>query len=999
MPRVAKVPSTEPSMDLELGSAILVEGVRENNLKNITVSFPAGKLTVLTGVSGSGKSTLAFDTLYAEGQRRYIESLSTYIRQFLEKMPKPELDAVHHIPPAIALEQKNHVFNARSTVGTQTELLDHLRVLWARIGRTHCLHCGVLVEQINATYILDWVLTHWSGQRLLLLSPLGGIRKNTGNQRKKGKKPKAKTARSRVKRKARTAPAGVEVAPLTATDWILEAQRRGFRRIALPARDHELQVYDLEEEAPSAEELEDAGIIYAVVDRLQLDPDDADQRPRLLDSIEQAMQLGHQQVAFYSVDQRALKAFTSEFSCPACGRCHETPVPALLSFNSPLGACSICTGFGHTLDLDEDLIVPNPDLALGKGAVDPFTKMSQSETQRIFFSFARSRRLLDRTYRSLTTAERALVWEGDGVTYHGIRGCFEDLKRKSYKLHVRVFIRRYQEQHLCKECHGTRLKPEARAVRIAGRSLPEVLALSIQEAQQIIFHLELCASEEQTVAGVLSQVRRRLDYLVRVGVGYLTLERLTRTLSGGEFQRINLATQLGNGLCGTLYVLDEPSIGLHPQDTQRLIGILQSLRDQGNTLVVVEHDLEIIRAADWLVELGPQAGRFGGSLVACGTALDLQKMPHSLTGRYLSGRARLDLPLHPREAPSHWLELRGCRMHNLKNCDVRFPLERLVVVTGVSGSGKSTLVNHTLYRALKKHFEGTKKSGVRQADRVQAGGFAALIGAEHLKAVALLDQSAIGKSSRSNPATYLKAWDEIRKIFAAQPAARLRNFTPATFSFNVEGGRCPVCEGEGEILVDMHFMAEVKLPCQECQGRKFRAPVLEITYQNRNVEAVLHMTAEEAWEFFADHPVLRRKFEILRRVGLGYLQLGQSAATLSGGEAQRLKIASVLNEAGEKRTIARTLYIFDEPTTGLHLEDIQQLLLVIRDLVDRQHSVILIEHHLDVIAGADWVIDVGPAGGEAGGEIVAADTPRNLARQSASITSRFLKDSGLFADN
>ncbi len=663
-----------------------------------------------------------------------------------------------------------------------------------------------------------------------------------------------------------------------------------------------------------------------------------------------------------------------------CGLEHRVPEPHLFSFNSPLGACSLCSGFGHTLNLDESLIVPDPAQTLKNGAIDPFAKPSFSDWQKDLFRFAERHGIsIGKRYRDLTLAQKNLLWKGDpqDSTFPGIFACFEELKRWKYKVHIRVFIRRYQTAVLCPQCQGARLQPEALAVKVDGQSIGDVSALSIQDALQWFRQLTFSGEERKIAEDIFQQLEKRLLFLDEVGVGYLTLSRLTKTLSGGEFQRINLATQLGNGLCGTLYVLDEPSIGLHPADTDRLIRILTRLRDQGNSVVIVEHDLEVMRAADWLLELGPGAGYKGGELVAQGTPNDLIRTAGSITGKYLSGAFRLERDREIRKPSAESLLLRGCRENNLKNLDVEFPLGRFVVVTGVSGSGKSTLVHKTLYQALARVFYRSTEP---------AGRFDQLYGADHLGGVVLLDQTSIGKSSRSNPVTYLKAWDEIRKLYANQTLALRRGFTPQYFSFNVDGGRCPTCKGEGEITLDMHFMAEIKIPCEECEGKRFKKNVLEVTYRGKNISQMLHTTVDEAYELLRDQSLVAKKLRLLRDVGLGYLQLGQSSTTLSGGESQRLKIAATLDE----KVAHRLLYIFDEPTTGLHLEDIKKLMAVIHDLVDARQSVIMIEHHIDVIAQADWIIDLGPGGGTKGGTIVAQGPPSVVAQQLDSATGRAL---------
>ncbi len=984
---------------------IRLQGVRQNNLKNINVEFPAKQLSVVTGLSGSGKSSLVFDTLYAEGQRRYVESLSTYTRQFLEKMPKPDLDLIQNIPPAIALEQKNHVLNSRSTVGTQTEIVDYMRLLFAKVGQTFCVDCGSPVKRIDAATILDWAIAWLPNRKALITAPIlpAGVLEDSGGKGKKTKKKtaKKKSAKGAVAQSGKKLAKGKTLAPEPSGKATFESlfqvlREQGFKRILYrpvqvgAKKADPAQVLDLEELGTEAfpkikpQALQN-GELHVVADRLRVtDPGDPETRARLLDSVEQSIAIGKGKIGFYDLDSGDWKEFDSRFACLNCGREHRVPEPHLFAFNSPLGACGHCSGFGHTLELDESLVVPDPSKTIKNGAIDPFSKPSFSDWQQDLFRFAERHDIsIGKRYRELTAPQRKLLWEGDpnDDTFPGVLKCFEELKRWKYKLHIRVFIRRYQHQSLCPICKGTRLQADALAVKVGNKNIAETLDTSIKDSLTWIQGLVLSAGDRKIAQEIFSQVERRLLFLEEVGVGYLTLSRLTKTLSGGEFQRINLATQIGNGLCGTLYILDEPSIGLHAADTDRLINVLRRLRDQGNTVVVVEHDLEVMKNADWLIELGPGAGRRGGELVAQGTAQQLIDCAGSVTGKYLSGAFNLARTRAPRTPAKRHLKLTGCREHNLKNIDVDFPLDRFVVVTGVSGSGKSTLVHKTLHTSLSQLFYRTPGT---------PGKFDRLYGADQVSGVVLLDQSPIGKSSRSNPATYLKAWDEVRRIYANQVLSLRRGYTPQHFSFNVDGGRCPVCKGEGEITLDMHFMAEVKLPCEECQGKRFKKNVLEVSYRGKDVNQLLHTTIDEAYEIFRDNPLLLRKFGILRDVGLGYLQLGQSATTLSGGESQRLKIASTLDDR-EKENL---LYIFDEPTTGLHLEDVKRLLGVIHDLVDAKHSVIMIEHHMDVIAQADWVIDLGPGGGDLGGDLVAANSPDRLIHDPKSVTGAMLRIQG-----
>jgi excinuclease ABC subunit A len=954
---------------------IELRGVRQNNLRNLDVRIPFRSLTVITGLSGSGKSSLAFDTLYAEGQRRYIDSLSTYTRQFLEKMSKPEVDEVRNIPPSIALEQKNSILNSRSTVGTQTEIVDYLRVLYARAGRTYCPDCKAEVKRVHPAQLLEWASQWLPGKKALLAVEFQAT----------PKKKAAKKSGLGSKKKH---------TPNVSIQSLLEVlQGQGYRRLFLKP---ESRVLDLEDSA----DLEKLKLAYpklepkdllVVLDRYRVSSTSQIERSRVREAIERGLQISRQaryphaaQLHFISLEETPAKfqTHTQGFACLKCERNFQEPEPHLFSFNSPLGACDHCSGFGHTLEIDESIVVPDPSKKLDEGAVDPFTKPSFSDWQTEMLRFLKLHQISSKKrYRELTPAEKKLLWYGDGESkkFPGILGCFDELSRWKYKLHVRVFIRRYQTQSLCPVCQGARLKPEALAVLIGEKNFHEICEMPISELVKFFPNLKLRKQEMELVTEVYQQIEKRLKYLDAVGVGYLTLSRLSKTLSGGEFQRISLATQLGHGLCGTLYVLDEPSIGLHASDTEQLLTVLKQLRDQGNTVVVVEHDLEVMRAADWLIELGPQAGRKGGEIVVAGSPETVRAHPNSLTGKYLTQALTIP-PFLSQERPVAPTKLRltGCREHNLKGIDVEFPLERWVTVTGVSGSGKSTLVHSILYRALAKHFEPSTPELPGKFDR--------LYGAEFLSGVSLLDQSPIGRSSRSNPATYLKAWDEVRKIYASQMLSLRRGYTPQYFSFNVDGGRCSTCKGEGEVALDMHFMAEIKIPCEECGGKRFKKTVLEVEYRGKSVSDLLEMTIDEAFELFRDQPSLARKLRILRDVGLGYLKVGQSGSSLSGGESQRLKIASTL----EEKQGSKQLYIFDEPTTGLHLEDIRKLIGVIQDLVESRHSVIMIEHHLDMIAQSDYVIDLGPKGGAEGGKLLAQGRPRELILNPDSVTGKVL---------
>ncbi len=949
--------------------SIRLENVRQNNLKDITVEFPLKKLSVITGLSGSGKSSLAFDTLYAEGQRRYVESLSTYTRQFLEKMPKPDVGKVTNIPPSIALEQRNHVVNSMSTVGTQSEIMDYLRILFSKVGQTHCVNCGGIVRKIDAQIIFDEALGFIVNKKAGILAPLSENFTQKKSAHKSGKTPKIATLFQLLK-------------------------EQGFRRVLWKKRKNNAAVIDLEETKEFPKEIK-TGKLFIVLDRFRIKKTqavDKELRTRLLDSIEQAIHIGHESVSLVDLDTFEFKDFTCRFACIDCGKEAPVPEPQLLSFNSPMGACPKCNGFGYTLDLDESLIVPDPSKTLKNGAIDPLSKPSTADWQQEMFRFAQKNGIpVGTRYRDLTQEQKQMLWDGrhGDPSFCGIRKCFEYLRKKRYKLHIRVFIRRYQSQTLCEGCNGARLNKEALHLFLRKKNIQDILSLCIRDGLEWFKKLKLTATEFKTVAEVYQQILKRLYFINSVGVGYLSLNRLTKTLSGGEFQRINLATQLGNGLCGTLYILDEPSIGLHAADTVMLIQVLEDLRDQGNSVVIVEHDPEIMKAADWLIELGPAAGRKGGRLINQGIPQKFLADKSSLTGNYLSGRRTVTRRHPSRSISKRKIKITGCRENNLRNINVEFPLERFVVVTGVSGSGKSTLIHKTLYQALVRLLPETKITGAK-INLDTPGRYKALYGADQIAGVVLLNQRPIGKSSRSNPATYLKAWDEIRKIYANQVLAIRRGYSPQTFSFNVEGGRCPTCKGEGSITLDMHFMADIQIPCEECDQKRFKKDVLDIRYKDVNIDTLLNSTIDEAYDLFRESATLRRKLGALRDVGLGYLQVGQPAPTLSGGEAQRLKIANALDsQEGQK-----LLYLFDEPTTGLHLQDIENLLRVLQDLVDDRNSIIMIEHHQDVIAQADYVIDMGPGGGDAGGKITAQGTPQSLIRNPKSITGKMLSKSG-----
>jgi len=907
-----------------------IEGARQNNLKNVSLEVPHDRLTVITGVSGSGKSSLAFDTIFAEGQWRYIESLSTYARMFLDRIDRPDVDRIEHIRPAVALEQKNPVRSARSTVGTATEVYDYLRLLYAKIGQVHCLTCDVEAASHSPESIVDALLAQHAGARALI-----GFRL--------------------------AIPAGMALADL----WVA-LTRRGFARVRLGE-----EILDLMAPPPATEMARE---LVVILDRVTLD---AAQRARLTESVETSLREGSGRMEVHVVG-RGVQAFAEALKCPQCSAALERPQPLLFSFNHPLGACPECRGFGNILKYDEGLVVPDPTRTLAEGAVAPWTYPSGRWYQRQLVKAAR-RLGIDtaKPYVALTEAERRLVYEGDG-NFPGIQGFFEEVESYRYKLHVRVFLSRYRSQSRCPACRGTRLKPAALAVRVAGLTIADFCALTIEQASRMLAGLRLSAWETTVAREILKQLGGKLTFLLRVGLGYLSLSRQTRSLSGGEAQRINLANQLGSQLVGTLYVLDEPSIGLHARDTARLADLCRELAQAGNTVIVVEHDRTFMDAADHIVELGPGSGERGGEVVFSGPRAEFAKAPHSLTARYLTGRESIPVPLGRRPARRH-LVLTGAREHNLKGVALQVPLGTLTVVSGVSGSGKSTLVHDTLYRAVARAFK---------SDFALPGAYEGLSGLEYLKGVRLIDQEPIGRTPRSNPVTYVKAFDEIRKLYAAQPKAQALGLAAGAFSFNVPGGRCEKCQGDGFEKLEMYFFEDVYVTCQECDGRRYRPDVLSVKYRGRNIAAALEMTVDEAVDFFGAQGTLARRLRVLGDVGLGYLRLGQPATTLSGGEAQRLKIAAELGV----RTGGDMLYILDEPTTGLHLDDVKRLLGVLNRLVDAGNTVLVVEHHLDVIKSADWVVDLGPEGGDEGGEIVGEGPPEAVAQIPGSYTGKFLAE-------
>jgi excinuclease ABC subunit A len=932
----------------QTNDAIRVRGARVHNLKNISFEIPGNALTVVTGVSGSGKSSLAFDTLYAEGQRRYIESLSAYARQFLERIERPDVDDISGIAPAIAIRQRNTSRNPRSTVATATEIYDYLRLLFARAGRTYCYRCGEPVRRDTIDEIAEKILAQPAGRRFLVLYPLHFPAESPTGRKRRAPQPAQETVR-------RT---------------LAELQKRGFTRLWQKGGIFEFT------QPETLLEIDFAQPVFVVADRMTVEPES---RSRLVDSMELAMREGRGEALVQFADGGEERhRFTERFECKRCGIAYQEPEPSLFSFNSPYGACPRCQGFGNTVDYDPDLVVPDKNLSLDEGAIEPWTKPRYRFPATDMRRFARAKGIpLDVPFNQLTAEQREAIFRGDPSSkFFGVQGFFRWLDRKKYKLHVRVFLSRYRGYAVCPECEGARLRPEARAVKIDGRSISDVCRMSVERAGEFFRSLELSREQAEIAQRVLEEIRQRLGFLYEVGVEYLTLDRLTSTLSGGEAQRIQLATSLGSQLVGALYVLDEPSIGLHPRDTERLIGILRSLRDLGNTIVVVEHDPETIDAADYLLDLGPGAGEHGGQLLYAGDRAGIENEKRSLTGRYLSGELQIPVPRTRRKPASRMLTVRGARAHNLKNIDVALPLGVMTAITGVSGSGKSTFVHDVLYPALRaKRLGGTAGDS---CDRVEGDG--------QVRDLVLVDQSPIGRTPRSNPATYLKAFDAIRQVFARTPEARRRGYSAGSFSFNIPGGRCEACQGNGTVTVEMQFLADVELVCEECKGTRYKPSVLEVTYRGKNVHEVLEMTAREALAFFAGSPKVLQRLKILDEVGLGYLRLGQSATTLSGGEAQRLKLGAHLTRPDNDGV----LYVLDEPTTGLHFDDIRKLLAAFRRLIDAKASVVVIEHNLDVIKSADWVIDLGPEGGERGGRVVVAGPPETVAREPASHTGRYL---------
>ncbi len=922
---------------------IEIKGARVNNLKNVDVTIPRNTFTVITGLSGSGKSSLAFDTLYAEGQRRYVESLSAYVRQFLGRMNKPECDYIKGIPPAIAIEQKVNTRNPRSTVGTSTEIYDYLRLLYARIGKTISPVSGKEVKRHYVSDVIRKMLEYREGTRMVVLSPI--VLRNGRDLR----------------------------------EQLNILIKEGFTRVNVGDEFYRIDELLTQKNLPPAEE------VMLVIDRLSCSSDKATIN-RLSDSLETAFLEGEGECVVRFWSEKGIESYTFSNRFEADGIKFEEPTELMFNFNSPVGACPQCEGFGMVIGIDENLVIPDKSLSVQEECVQCWRGEKMSEWRKEFVNNAYKVDFpIYRAYYDLTDEEKDILWNGrHELGIYGINDFFRMLEQNLYKIQYRVMLARYRGKTVCPACKGTRLKPEALYVKVGGKSIAELVTMPVVELQVFFNRLNLDETDAFIAERLLTEIHNRLQFLIDVGLGYLTLNRLSNTLSGGESQRINLASSLGNSLVGSLYILDEPSIGLHSRDTHLLIQVLRRLQGLGNTVVVVEHDEEIIRAADYIIDIGPKAGVLGGEIIYQGKVSELETNSDSYTVKYLTGEEKIEVP-KTRRKWNNYIEVKGVRQHNLKNIDVKFPLNVMTVVTGVSGSGKSSLVNDVLYNALQYQYKGTAM------EHAEFNGLAGDI--KLVKHVEYVDQNPIGKSSRSNPVTYLKAYDEIRKLFAAQPLSKQMNFTPAYFSFNVEGGRCEECKGEGTITVEMQFMADIKLECDACHGKRFSPEVLEVEYRGANIYDVLEMTVDQAIDFFGaqkgsiEKKIVKR-LQPLHDVGLGYVKLGQSSATLSGGENQRVKLAYYL---GEEKT-EPTLFIFDEPTTGLHFHDIKTLLKAFDALLERGHSVIIIEHNMEVIKCADHIIDLGPEGGKAGGYIVCEGTPEQVAACDKSYTGRFLKE-------
>ncbi|MCX2481129.1 excinuclease ABC subunit UvrA [Pedobacter sp. MC2016-15] len=918
---------------------IIIKGARVHNLKNIDVAIPKNKLVVITGMSGSGKSSLAFDTLYAEGQRRYVESLSSYARQFMGRMNKPDVDYIKGIAPAIAIEQKVITSNPRSTVGTSTEIYDYLKLLFSRIGKTISPESGEIVKKDTVSTVVDFVAGLGNDSTVTIFCPL-----HPHNNRS-------------VKE---------ELAVLL---------QKGFLRVYINDQVSKIEAI-LEDEDFKDYELTDAGTIRILIDRIVFHDDD-ETMSRLADSVQTAFFEGKGDC--YVEHEEKVSHFCDRFELD--GIRFEEPTPNFFSFNNPYGACKRCEGYGNVIGIDEDLVIPDKSKSLYDNAIAPWRgEKLRDWLNKLIKHAGKFDFPIHRPFSELTEEQQRLVWTGN-KWFAGLDDFFTELETQTYKIQYRVMLSRYRGKTICPDCKGSRLRKDASYVKIGGKSVIDVVLMPLSSIQQFFDQLELSETDEKISRRLLAEVTSRVLYLNNVGLGYLTLNRLSNTLSGGESQRINLATSLGSSLVGSIYVLDEPSIGLHPRDTNKLIEVLTSLRNVGNTVLVVEHEEEMMKAADHIIDIGPEAGTLGGNLVFSGTYDQIIKDKKSLTGMYLSGRESIAIPATRRKWADHIL-IKGARENNLKNIEVKFPLGVFTVVSGVSGSGKTSLIKKILYPALQK--------AIGNYAGEQTGLYDGIFGNYDLiSQVEMVDQNPIGRSSRSNPVTYVKAWDDVRALFSALPAAKASGLKPAAFSFNVEGGRCDVCQGEGEVKIEMQFMADIFLPCEACNGRRFKQQILDVTYQDKNVADILDLTIDEAVKFFKDEPKILNKLQPLVDVGLGYVHMGQSSNTLSGGEAQRIKLASFLIKGNNA---SKTMFIFDEPTTGLHFHDIKKLLIALNTLIEQGNTILVIEHNMDMIKSADWVIDIGPEGGDKGGHIVFEGTPENLVNEKTSYTGKYLKD-------
>lgn len=920
-------------------SDIVIKGARSNNLKNIDVAIPQGKLVVVTGLSGSGKSSLAFDTLFAEGQRRYVESMSSYARQFLGRMTKPDVDYIHGLAPAVAIEQKVNTSNPRSTVGTSTEIYEYLKLLYARIGRTFSPVSGMEVKRHSVSDVVDYILSQKKGTKVLIMSPLEETKER----------------------------------PLHSQLEIL--RQEGYVRVMMKGT-----IVKIADWLESGGQEEGNRECFLVVDRIEVHPDDDEQAARVGESVQSAFFEGRGSCTI-QLDDGTVAEFSNRFE--ADGITFEKPNPNFFSFNNPYGACPTCQGYGSVIGIDENMVVPNRSRSIYENAVVCWNGDKMQEVKR---EFIRHAAVIDfpihTPYYNLTDEQKNILWHGDGV-WEGIDGFFKWVESQSYKIQYRVMLARYRGKTMCPDCHGRRLRKNAEYVKVDGKSISELVEMPVATLADWFAHIEerLEPHEVAMTTRLLTEIKNRISYLVEVGLNYLTLNRASNSLSGGESQRINLATSLGSSLVGSMYILDEPSIGLHSRDTGQLINVLRKLRDLGNTVIVVEHDEDIIRAADWLIDIGPGAGRLGGEVVYAGTPKGLLKAKKSLTADYLTGRKQIAVPTSRRPWQDR-ISIHGAYCNNLKNIDVVIPLGVMTVVTGVSGSGKTSLIRRVLYDVLQHRFEGA-------TDYV--GSCVAMDGdVSRISAVEMVDQNPIGRSTRSNPATYMKVFDEVRALYAKQPLAKTRGYKSGFFSFNVEGGRCETCQGEGYVTVSMQFMSDVHLLCDECRGSRYKDEALEVLYKGKTISDILEMTVDQAIEFFDDDETraVYTRLTPLQDVGLGYLKLGQSSSSLSGGECQRIKLASYLVKGEAEQPM---LFIFDEPSTGLHFHDIQKLLSAFDRLIERGHSIIVIEHHHDIIKVADWVIDMGPEGGDKGGNVVFSGTPEDLVNCKESYTAKYLK--------